>query len=92
MGGFEEGEERLRGESGGRSVPALGTCSALLCWSLCVIIDSKRSGRIYIHAKEVIGGEANPFFGARIRTEYIHQSVCPKNQYQVKTQNEKWKI
>lgn len=27
-----------------------------------MIIDSKRSGRIYIRVKEVIGGEANPFF------------------------------
>lgn len=26
-----------------------------------MIIDSKRSGRIYILAKEVIGGEANTF-------------------------------
>lgn len=48
----------------------LPTCS-VLCWSLCVIIDSKRSSRIYIRAKEVIEGEANPFFGARTRTEYI---------------------
>lgn len=38
------------------------TCSVLLYWSLCVIIDSKRSGRIYIRAKEVTGGKANPFF------------------------------
>lgn len=57
-------------------------------------IDSKRSGRIYIRAKEVMGGEANPFFGARVRTEdrYIYQSVCRKNQHQVKTQHEKWEM
>lgn len=65
MGGFEEGEgegeERLKG--GGEEVGVyLLACSVLLYWSLCVIIDSKRSSRIYICAKEVIGGEANSFF------------------------------
>lgn len=57
MGGFEEGEgegeERLR-EGGGEGGVYLPACSVLLYWSLCVIIDSKRSGRI--------GGKANPFF------------------------------
>lgn len=67
------------------------TCSVLLYWSLCVIIDSKRSGRIYIRAKEVTGGEANPFFLARGSelSIYLYQSVCRKTQHQVKTQNEK---
>lgn len=66
------------------------TCSVLLCWSLCVIIGSKRSGRIYIRAKEVIGGKANTLL-ARV-SELLYQSVCRKNQHQVKTQNEKWKM
>lgn len=37
------------------------------------------------------GVKQTPFFGARTRTEdrYIYQSVCRKNQHQVKTQNEK---
>lgn len=89
MGGFEEGEERLRGESGGRSV-YLPACSVLLCWSLCVIIDSKRSGRIYIREKEVMGGEANTLFLARGSelSIYITERVS-QNQHQVKAQNEK---
>lgn len=97
MGGFEEGEERLRGESGGRRAEGgvyLPTCS-VLCWSLCVIIDSKKEWPNIHTCKGGYGGEANPlFFGARIRTEdrYIYQSVCRKNQHQVKAQNEKWKM
>lgn len=64
----------------------LPACSVLLFWSLWVIIDSKRSGRIYIRAKEVMGGEANTFlFGARIRTEHTPTSERV-------SQNEKWKM
>lgn len=60
-----------------------------------MIIDSKRSGRIYIRAKEVMGGEATPFFGARIRTEYmyIRAWVAKINiKSKRKMRNGRWKI
>lgn len=53
-----------------------------------MIIDSKRSGRIYPRAKE--GAEANTFL-ARV-SELLYQSVYRKNQHQVKAQNEKWEM
>lgn len=52
------------------------TCSVLLFWSLCVVIGSKRSGRIYIRAKELMGGEANPFFLARVSELRIGIRAC----------------
>lgn len=45
-----------------------------------MIIDSKRSGRIYICAKEVMGGEANTFL-ARVSemSIYITERVSQKS-------------
>lgn len=69
------GEVEGGGAEGGVYVP---TCSVLLYWSLCVIIDSNRSGRIYIRAKEVIGGKANTFL-ARGSELSISERVLQKS-------------
>lgn len=78
---------------GGVYLPA---CSVLLFWSLCVIIDSKRNGRIYIRAKEVMGGRANTFLArvSELRIGiYIRACVAKINiKSKRKMRNGKWEI